>query len=115
MGKNRREGEILKARAPKHAAQQPPPMGHNSPPLSSGMLALRISQAIGKPKATPLEPFRSKAPWVGYAKTKEKVALSRIQRRLDRKKQSIADLKADQNLIMARCIRRMRRAEGKEK
>ena len=54
------------------------------------------------------------APWNDHAKHEEKQRLATIERRLELKKATVEELLAERRTIMQRCIRRMRRAEGKE-
>ena len=54
------------------------------------------------------------APWNEYAKDEEKQLLATIERRLKLKKATTDELLAERQAIMRRCIRRKRRAEGKE-
>jgi len=54
------------------------------------------------------------APWRDHAKGEEKQRLETIERRLALKSATIEELLAKRRRIMTRCIRRMRRAEGKE-
>lgn len=54
------------------------------------------------------------APWNDHAKSEEKQRLALIESRLKLKKATIDELLAERRTIMQRCIRRMRRAEGKE-
>ena len=54
------------------------------------------------------------APWNSHAKHEEKQRLVTIEGRLKLKKARIEELLAERRTIMQRCIRRMRRAEGKE-
>jgi len=54
------------------------------------------------------------APWNSHAKAEEKQRLATIERRLELKKATVDELLAERRAIMQRCIRRMRRAEGKE-
>jgi len=54
------------------------------------------------------------APWYDHAKIEEKQRLETIERRLALKSATIEELLVERRRIMTRCIRRMRRAEGKE-
>lgn len=53
------------------------------------------------------------APWNEYAKDEEKQRLATIERRLAVKIATENELLAERRKIMARCIKRMRRKEGK--
>lgn len=54
------------------------------------------------------------APWNDRAKAEEKQRLATIERRLELKQATVEELLAERRTIMRRCIRRMRRAEGKK-
>lgn len=54
------------------------------------------------------------AKWLDHAKPDEKQRLSVIEGRLNLKKATIDEALAERKLIMQRCVRRMRRKEGKE-
>ena len=85
--------ETEKRRAAPTAAQAPG-IGHN-----------------GGPRA---EPFGLRAAWLRFADELELRRLARLHMRIERRKRGLADLVAERRTIMNRCIRRMRRAEGKE-
>jgi hypothetical protein len=70
-----------------------PGMGHNGPPQS--------------------EPFGLQAAWLRFSDRIELRRLAKLHLRIERKKQSIKELTAERQKIMNRCIRRMRRADGK--
>ncbi|SFR40668.1 hypothetical protein SAMN04488005_1537 [Yoonia tamlensis] len=78
------------------ATQAPPAIGHNS------------QQAI-----EPNEPFGLRAAWLHFANMVEVRRLAKLHGRITRRKQSLDELVAERQLIMNRCIRRMRRAQGK--
>jgi hypothetical protein len=56
---------------------------------------------------------RETPPWMGYTNDEEKQRLSVINDRLGRKTETVRELEAERHKIMNRCIRRMRRSEGK--
>jgi hypothetical protein len=72
------------------------PIGHNS------------QQA-----AEQIEPFGLRAAWLHFANMVEVRRLAKLHGRINRRKQSLDELVAERQLIMNRCIRRMRRAQGK--
>ena len=78
------------------ATQTPPAIGHNS------------QQATD-----PNEPFGLRAAWLHFANMVEVRRLAKLHGRINRRKQSLDELVAERQLIMNRCIRRMRRAQGK--
>jgi hypothetical protein len=54
------------------------------------------------------------APWTGYASDADLLRLSALQRRIDIREAAARVDKAERSLIMAKCIKRMRRAKGKD-
>lgn len=80
--------------AARPAAQPAPGIGHNGGPRS--------------------EPYGLRAAWLRFADAVELRRLAQLQARIERRKRGLADLQAEQRKIMQRCVRRMRRAEGKE-
>ena len=75
------------------AAQKPAGIGHNGGPVAA--------------------PFGLRAAWLRFATELELRRLARLHLRIERRKRGLADLTAERQLIMNRCIRRMRRADGK--
>lgn len=75
------------------SATPSPMMGHNNPP--------------------PERVFGLRAAWLRYAENREIVQLAKLHVRIERKEQALKDLRAERTTIMNRCIRRMRRASGK--
>lgn len=96
---------MVKRTAPR-AAQ----IGHNGGP---DMTAAQMLEMIGPKPDTALKPFQCGAPWTGHATDKELKRLARLQRRIELKEQALRELTAERRLIMNRCIRRMRREDGK--
>jgi hypothetical protein len=76
------------------AAQAPAGIGHNGGPR--------------------VQPFGLRAAWLRFANELELRRLAKLHMRIERRKRGIEDLVAERRLIMNRCIRRMRRAEGKD-
>ncbi len=74
--------------------QQSPMIGHNRPPE--------------------LKLFGLFAAWLRYAETKELKRLAKLHVRIERREKALADLRKERTMIMNRCIRRMRRASGKQ-
>lgn len=60
-----------------------------------------------------IEPFGLRALWLHFANEVEVRRLAKLQKRIEQKKRSLADLTEERTKIMNRCIRRMRRAQGK--
>lgn len=83
--------------------QQSPMIGHNRPPKEA---------AINKPKVS--KPFGLKAAWLRFAEERELARLAKLHVRIERKERALRDLRAERTTIMNRCIRRMRRAAGKD-
>lgn len=60
------------------------------------------------------KPFGLGAPWLRFTTALELRRLAILHVRIERRQRAIDDLMAERRLIMNRCIRRMRRAEGKQ-
>ena len=74
-------------------ATQVPAMGHNGGPV--------------------MEPFGLRTAWLRLATDLELRRLAKLHLRIVRRQQSLDEMIAERRLIMNRCIRRMRRAAGK--
>lgn len=74
-------------------AQEPPPMGHNGPPH--------------------MNLFGLGAAWLRYADESDLTRLAKLHVRIERKERALREMRKERNTIMNRCIRRMRRAAGK--
>lgn len=59
------------------------------------------------------EPFGLKAAWLHFANELEVRRLAKLHVRIERKKAALSGLISERQSIMNRCIRRMRRASGK--
>nr|WP_235789838.1 hypothetical protein [Ruegeria pomeroyi] len=59
------------------------------------------------------EPFGLRARWLRFANELELRRLAKLQVRIERRQRGLDDLRHEQGLIRNRCIRRMRRAAGK--
>ncbi len=68
---------------------------------------------IGHNGGPPVEPFGLRAAWLHFANEVELRRLAKLQMRIERRQRGLADLTTERKRIMNRCIRRMRRAEGK--
>lgn len=75
-----------------------------APPATQGR------SKTARPKA---EPFGLRAMWLHFAHQRELKRLAILHVRIELKKANLADLIAERQTIMNRCIRRMRRAKGK--
>lgn len=73
--------------------QKPAPMGHNSPPVANL--------------------FGLGAAWLHYADDSDLARLAKLHVRIMRKERALREMRKERNTIMNRCIRRMRRAAGK--
>lgn len=60
------------------------------------------------------DPFGLGADWMRSANAAELARLATLEVRIERKKQILAETIAERTLIMRRCIRRSRRAQGKD-
>lgn len=69
-------------------------------------------QSSAKNAAKP-EPFGLRSAWLHFANEMEIRHLAKLHGRINRRKQSLDDLISERQLIMNRCIRRMRRKNGK--
>lgn len=78
------------SRAARSAAQTPG-IGHNGDP----------------------EPFGLRAAWLRFANEMELRRLAKLHTRIERRKRALRDLEGERRKIMMRCVRRMRRADGK--
>lgn len=75
------------------ATQTPVGIGHNGGPSS--------------------EPFGLRARWLRFANALVLRRLAKLQVRIKHRQRGLDDLRHEQDLIRNRCIRRMRRAAGK--
>lgn len=57
--------------------------------------------------------FGLRAAWLRFANELELKRLAKLHMRIERRKRGLDDLYQERKRIMNRCIRRMRRAEGK--
>lgn len=85
-------------------------IGHNGGP---DMEAERLFAIIGPRTDTLVEPFQLGAPWTGHATDEELKRLGVLQRRIEMRKRIIKEATTERQKIMNRCIRRMRREQGK--
>ena len=69
-------------------------IGHNRPPKS--------------------QPFGLKSAWLHFAKAVELKRLAILHVRIERKKAALHELVTERQKIMHRCIRRMRRSNGRD-
>ncbi len=68
---------------------------------------------IGHNGGPSVEPFGLRAAWLRFANDLELRRLAKLHMRIERRQRGLSDLVAERKRIMNRCIRRMRRAEGK--
>lgn len=68
---------------------------------------------LGHNSAGRREPFGLRAAWLAFANEMELRRLAKLERRIERKKQALQVLVGERQLIMRRCIRRMRRKNNK--
>ncbi|TNJ48091.1 hypothetical protein [Phaeobacter sp. B1627] len=64
-------------------------------------------------RSVKIVPFGLRALWLHFANHLELKRLAKLHVRIELKKANLADLIAERQAIMNRCIRRMRRAKGK--
>lgn len=60
-----------------------------------------------------VEPFGFRAAWLHFANELELRRLAKLHMRIERRKRGLDDLITERQKIMNRCIRRMRRTQGK--
>ncbi|WP_291733662.1 hypothetical protein [Leisingera sp. F5] len=76
--------------------------------------AARLAAMIGNNGGPPLvEPFGIDAPWFQFADAEQIAHLAKIHVRIERRKLILADDYEERKKIRASCVRRMRRAAGK--
>ncbi len=68
---------------------------------------------IGHNGGPKIAPFGLRAAWLRFTEEVELRRLATLHCRIERRKRALEGLIAERQLIMNRCIRRMRRAEGK--
>ncbi|MEJ6397008.1 hypothetical protein [Yoonia sp. 208BN28-4] len=61
-----------------------------------------------------LEPFGIRAAWLRFANSRELRRLAKLEARINRKRAAMAVMIEERRTIMNRCIRRMRRKDGKQ-
>lgn len=77
-------------------------IGHNKPPKDNENKVHKSSKLFGL-----------KAAWLRFANERELARLAKLHVRIERKERALQDLRTERKVIMNRCIRRMRRASGK--
>lgn len=89
-------------------------MTPNSPrvaaPTTRGLAGIGHNSAQQSVKS---EPFGLRAAWLRFANEMELRRLAKLHLRIERRKRGLDDLVTERQLIMNRCIRRMRRQGGK--
>jgi len=83
--------------------QKSPMIGHNRPPKDVKKKGPQAGKLFGL-----------KAAWLRFAKERELARLAKLHVRIELKERALKDLRAERTMIMNRCIRRMRRAAGKD-
>lgn len=74
-----------------------------------------VAALIGDNGGPPLDdPFGIGAPWLQYADEADLARLAKLHPRIMRRQKILSDTIAERTKIMKRCIRRMRRAAGKD-
>ena len=96
------------------AAEPAAQIGHNRGPSLDTLSAFDLYRIFGPAPAPELPAFECGAPWTGRATDEELVEVSRITARIELRERAIRELRAQRKRIMMRCIRRKRRAEGRE-
>jgi len=91
-------------------------MTMQQPDPCAAPLATQAPSAIGhnsQQTDAPIEPFGLRAAWLHFANMVELRRLAQLHGRITRRKQSLDELVVERQRIMNRCIRRMRRQQGK--
>lgn len=91
-------------------ATHPAGVGHNGPPLDDADI---LFEFFGPAQLLEIQPFHCGAPWTAHANDAELRELALNEFRIAVKTRALKDMKAKRRQIMNRCIRRMRRADGK--
>lgn len=90
---------------------------HHTPGITpANSQALCSAPHYTKPVTTTPEkpaPFGLRAAWLHFTNERELRQLAKLHMRIERRKAGLADLVEERQRIMNRCIRRMRRAGGK--
>ena len=75
--------------------------------------ATQAPAKIAEIKAEKTEPFGIRAAWLHFSNEMEVRRLATLHMRIERKRSALSELVSERQTIMNRCIRRMRRASGK--
>lgn len=75
--------------------------------------AVQEHRTMSSNNPMPAEPFGLKAAWLHFANQLEIRRLAKLHMRIERKKAALSELIGQRQTIMNRCIKRMRRAGGK--
>lgn len=84
-------------------AEAPAGIGHNNPPREPEKKAAGAAS----------EPFGLRAAWLRFAHERELRRLAKLHVRIAMKERALAEIRKERTMIMNRCIRRMRRASGR--
>lgn len=95
------------------AIQNAPSRLHNNPPDPISIAVQEMAALVGPRRKQKPTAFKSTAPWVRFATKIELRILSRIQGRIERMELRLKETRAQRTRIMNRCIKEMRRSEGK--
>jgi len=88
-------------------------LSHPTPPARAAAATTQITTSKRPLPHRKAEPFGLKAMWLHFAQEVELRRLAKLHVRIELKKANLADLIGERQTIMNRCIRRMRRADGK--
>lgn len=83
-------------------------------PKNRDFVAKQIVKHLGLRPKPETHVFQCGAPWTAYAEDDELRELGRVEGRIQRKERALKELRRERTRVMMRCVRRMRRAEGKE-
>lgn len=92
------------------ATHKPAGIGHNGGPDAE---AMRLFKLLGPRTIDFIRPFQCGAKWTNHANDVELQRLAKLELRIQLKTLALKELRTERKQIMDRCIRRMRRAGGK--
>ncbi|NRB19944.1 MAG: hypothetical protein HRU33_20955 [Rhodobacteraceae bacterium] len=74
---------------------------------------VQLRREVGEASTPKEEPFGLHAPWLHFVNKMEIRRLAKLHMRIKRKKAALSELIGQRQTIMNRCIKRMRRAGGR--
>lgn len=86
---------------------------NGGPSIDLDVEVAKMAELVGKRVDQPIIRFRTTAAWFKFATAAELKLLDIFQGRIERAEGRLRDLRAKRTRIMNRCIKEMRRREGK--